>query len=1562
MFQKWKRRLSMFVALCMMIAMLPNTVFEAQAAAGNYELYAEYDYNSNSMLPGSQMTVKTRLMQDMGDHWEDVSGYTISATTSTNQYLTVAVNGQNLDVTSNTASGSSWVSTDIELKAYINGTECAQLKTNINVHPEIYVIPEELKDPGNNNNAVEPDVGEILNLSSLFSMQKKTYDPQTGNVTTVTEDISANQSKYWIEMEYRADCWEVVDTNGNPVSGNVVLSNGNSQITGLYNLKRISESGTFIIVRVCANDASGKIWYPASNSYEFDRLNYSASWDWDYNNNGPAVFWSDQMQASLALSTTRSCDVEFVIGNGPSQNFTPFSVQTGLFDKTTDASGQVNGITLYPAAMAAAGVSQNFEVLTRLVKNGYVLWEMCMSMELRPVREEYHFRQSDREVLLGDSFRVDKTVEYYVQNAQYPDGFNTSVAVTGVTVTDISGSNILTVQDNGSCWDLRANNPGQAKVTMTYTTMAGTNAVYDFMVNTTDSLWECQVEMADHVNMILPGDSKEITALVSHWRYDAQQGKYDADTPCEVEWNIRDVSNVPYLTLTPNASDSSRVMLTASADIIADNAYRNMMITCKVFELAADGSRVGTSPVTTLDFMISPTDKYRTIQVSGFDPDLGIGQSMNLTPVRKEIYLDANNQHAESIVNDASFFWNYDPQTLSIVDNQDGSYTFTRNVSQKVDFALAANTNDGMHWEWSYSLNALDYSDYFVCWNWNFPAYGGLQVFGDNTAAEFILNTDSLAQKSGYTVKITLGHGNGNRFQELSGYQNFVTTLTDSNGNVTGMRIDGTKFMDSNPAGTYSVKTAVSVNGYEVYADYSDLLLKSSTYQYPYEDMTLLPDGMTFIDNYVDCHYPGVEQVEITDVTVGSDVARIEVYSHGWSVFANKMGDTDVTITHKTVDGGQTTTSFKLYVTDQVWYGNVELTDRTDAVLPGQEVNLYAKISRKYYDVQTQESYFDENAAFEVEWGLCDPAAWSSYVTVTPDPSDDQKVNLQVAANVPASANGFAVYYAVYALDENGNRIQDANGEDIQVVNGTQMIWVSTSYYVVEVDAFEKNADLWEVGETITVTPKIKRHYLDSSNTVQREDCTGYAETYFNWSYDPEEIEVVADSNGTTFTMKRLVKDSIEIGLECGGPTHHGSPLHCTRDYEIGELDYGISYKGLQGAETVTVNDTETAYVLEVDTVNLSDKPLARIGWKVIYLDEQGNEKEASEGFAVNGTSITLDASKLMEYRNITEGSVDIGVCAYVMSNGIDAEEEAGICVTVQPTEATVMVDEDAVNTVSNRLEEVVNTITDGGAGFSGAIMSGNEVVISAETVNKIQNAIAGGKQIITEINVITQNKEAAMAEAAEDVAKIENALKEQESLSIFLDLKIMVLAKDPGTGETESLGTMNILDEEMEFSILLPEGEIKENRSFYVLRVHEGILDRLTANKVSDRILSFKTDRFSTYALTYEDDTSGNTGEGMPGIPAPEGNTGSAGNGESTDSNSGNTENTASAGNQSTSNIAADSNSTAVQTGTDQSVHTDETVPATGDSFRIGLWGFLMLLGVLGICTAEGYRRKKFR
>ena len=144
------------------------------------------------------------------------------------------------------------------------------------------------------------------------------------------------------------------------------------------------------------------------------------------------------------------------------------------------------------------------------------------------------------------------------------------------------------------------------------------------------------------------------------------------------------------------------------------------------------------------------------------------------------------------------------------------------------------------------------------------------------------------------------------------------------------------------------------------------------------------------------------------------------------------------------------------------------------------------------------------------------------------------------------------------------------------------------------------------------------------------------------------------------------------------------------------------------------------------------------------------------------------------------------------------------------------------------------------------------EGIISEETLDKVQQAIEDEEEIITEL-VIENKKHDDVEETAKELVEstLNKVMEGTESIiAQYLDIKIVLKTEE----SNEELGTLNKLSEEITLTFEIPDEWKKEGRKFHVIRVHEGKTDVLDVWENEDGSVSFKTDRFSTYALVYTD------------------------------------------------------------------------------------------------------------
>lgn len=144
----------------------------------------------------------------------------------------------------------------------------------------------------------------------------------------------------------------------------------------------------------------------------------------------------------------------------------------------------------------------------------------------------------------------------------------------------------------------------------------------------------------------------------------------------------------------------------------------------------------------------------------------------------------------------------------------------------------------------------------------------------------------------------------------------------------------------------------------------------------------------------------------------------------------------------------------------------------------------------------------------------------------------------------------------------------------------------------------------------------------------------------------------------------------------------------------------------------------------------------------------------------------------------------------------------------------------------------------------------------------KLEEAV-NNSDVVVVVDVTSKDKEEIDEEVVEEIEKVANDLV----IANYFDIKVLV-----NDGENNTLGIIPELTKEIELMVLLPEKLIntneKVNRKYYVIREHEGKVEIIEDVKLSEdgKSLIFKSNKFSTYVLAYEDEIiqdSSNSGEG---------------------------------------------------------------------------------------------------
>jgi len=138
-----------------------------------------------------------------------------------------------------------------------------------------------------------------------------------------------------------------------------------------------------------------------------------------------------------------------------------------------------------------------------------------------------------------------------------------------------------------------------------------------------------------------------------------------------------------------------------------------------------------------------------------------------------------------------------------------------------------------------------------------------------------------------------------------------------------------------------------------------------------------------------------------------------------------------------------------------------------------------------------------------------------------------------------------------------------------------------------------------------------------------------------------------------------------------------------------------------------------------------------------------------------------------------------------------------------------------------------------------------------------LREALEKGQKV--RIDVQLERLEEAKIKAQE-IKALKEAAKEGKFVK-FYDITLAMIADG-----TEDLGTISEISNKITFSVLIPEELVKEGRTFFMYRYHEEEngpeVEKITGEVNEENYFVFESNKFSTYALAYEDKVDEPTAE----------------------------------------------------------------------------------------------------
>lgn len=414
----------------------------------------------------------------------------------------------------------------------------------------------------------------------------------------------------------------------------------------------------------------------------------------------------------------------------------------------------------------------------------------------------------------------------------------------------------------------------------------------------------------------------------------------------------------------------------------------------------------------------------------------------------------------------------------------------------------------------------------------------------------------------------------------------------------------------------------------------------------------------------------------------------------------------------------------------------------------------------------------------------------------------------------------------IYLVEDGGNYCEEAiikvdlgvrleiNGEDVELDENNQ-------YTINTVGTFTVRAyKPLSLGETtITITVHEKHNFELDENSVVKATCTTKGFTGNQYcSHCGEFLQgTPVDALGHTEIIDKAVEPTCEeTGLTEG--------KHCSVCQEVLVAQKEVAAKG-------------HTHVLDTTTVKEA----------TCTTDGYTGDKKCSCGDVVKGEVVKATGHKYVN------GECTCGAKEEVTKPEeptkepeINAEvEKLPVVDTTKPVEeVTVGTTETTKEIINETVKEIIENIKEN-----------NKVTnVSKELVESIIEEIEKGNDVdlVTEVVIKPIDEKEVTKETIQLIVETVNG----SEVAQYLDLSVLVsvLVND----EVIATSEITELSKPMTFTIVIPEELAKVEdgftRTYYVVREHNGVVEKLPVTVNGDGTLTFSTDKFSTYALIYVD------------------------------------------------------------------------------------------------------------
>ena len=298
--------------------------------------------------------------------------------------------------------------------------------------------------------------------------------------------------------------------------------------------------------------------------------------------------------------------------------------------------------------------------------------------------------------------------------------------------------------------------------------------------------------------------------------------------------------------------------------------------------------------------------------------------------------------------------------------------------------------------------------------------------------------------------------------------------------------------------------------------------------------------------------------------------------------------------------------------------------------------------------------------------------------------------------------------------------------------------------------------------------------------------------SYQGNAWFPDALYVMGGTYNTSIKSETNVLDLNITGGTFNCKNDQGSAVAI---YDFGKVSQSMTVNISDKASLNTISKTRSAY----DVINLTDLGVSNI----------------KAGF--NNSEFIGKVST-----NITGGTYSSSVLKYLGVNFKETKTESGYVVS-----SSVKVDMPSIDT-SKKFDVI-----------SAGVSDENADSVFADSLKK------SGLENVSMVKVSVKNLDSVSSDVSDSISA------KNFKVAGYFDISIDALSADT------VIGNLSELTSNVKFTVAIPEELLSVQkgytRNFYIIRYHDGKSDVLLTTK-QDNFVSFESNKFSTYALAYED------------------------------------------------------------------------------------------------------------